>query len=91
MNTYIIAYDLNRPGQDYSTLIDAIKRLGSWWHYLDSAWILTSNRTATQIRDYLIPYLDTNDELIVARLAGEAAWFGFPTAGSDWLLSALAA
>jgi hypothetical protein len=27
---YLIMYDLNRPGQDYSNLYEAIKRLGAW-------------------------------------------------------------
>ena len=46
MATYMIGYDLNRPGQDYPALIDAIKRLGTWWHHLDSTWIVVTDQKA---------------------------------------------
>jgi hypothetical protein len=85
MNTYMVGYDLNRPGQEYTDLIEAIKKFGNWWHHLDSTWIIKTDYTAKQIRDCLIPYLDKNDELLVARLAGEAAWKGFNAKGSAWL------
>ena len=85
MKTYLISYDLNRPGQDYPDLWDAIKAFDNWWHFLDSTWIVKTNWPATQIRDYLRPYLDDNDELLVVRLSGESAWFGFAEKGSAWL------
>jgi hypothetical protein len=85
MNTYIIGYDLNRPGQGYHDLFEAIKDLGAWGHYLDSTWIVKSAYNAVQIRDCLSPYLDANDELLVACLSGEAAWIGFNSDGSAWL------
>jgi hypothetical protein len=53
MKSYLIGYDLNKTGQDYTTLINKIKTLGTWWHCLDSTWIIKSNSTAVQIRDTL--------------------------------------
>ena len=50
MKSYLIGYDLNKTGQDYKTLIEQIKELGSWWHHLDSTWIIKSDLTAVQIR-----------------------------------------
>jgi hypothetical protein len=86
MRTYMIGYDLHRPGQDYTTLYDAIKALGAnWWHCLDSTWLIKSNRSATDIRDALVKYIDGNDELLVASLTGESAWTGFGTECSAWL------
>lgn len=86
MNTYLICYDLNRPGKDYPKLIDKIKAIGSnWWHYLDSTWIVRSEMTATAIRDALKPYIDANDELLVIKSGKEAAWTGFDERGSNWL------
>jgi len=51
--SYLIGYDLNRPrGKDaYPDLIEAIKGLDNWWHYLDLTWIVKSDLTAVQIRD----------------------------------------
>lgn len=86
MASYLISYDLNRPGQDYGSLFAAIKRLsGTWWHNLDSTWIVKHDGPATSIRDALVPYLDPNDELLVVMLTGQGAWQGFAEEGSKWL------
>lgn len=91
MRTYLIGYDLNKAGQDYKTLIEKIKEAsnGFWWHHLDSTWVIQSNSTTVQIRDFLLPYIDNNDELLVLLLDGEAAWYGFNDRGSQWLLDNL--
>jgi len=85
VKTYLISYDLNKPGQDYNSLFEAIKELGTWWHCLDSTWIVKTNNTAVQIRDYLKNQIDSNDALLVVDLSGEAAWLGFSTDCSSWL------
>ena len=89
MAAYLIGYDLNKSGQDYETLIAAIKNYGTWWHCLDSTWIVKTERDAGQIRDYLRPFIDGNDELLVVHLSGTAAWAGFSKECSDWLLQNL--
>lgn len=86
MGTYIIGYDLNKSGKDYDGLIGAIKSLsGTWWHHLDSTWIVVSDLSAKQIRDALRVHLDSDDELLVVRSSGEGAWCGFNNNGSKWL------
>lgn len=94
MTTYLIGYDLNKEGVAYTTankaLCDAIQRLFvTWWHHLDSTWIVVTNLSASQIRDQLQPYLDADDELLVLKSGGEGAWAGFNTSGSGWLKSNL--
>jgi hypothetical protein len=84
MAIYLISYDLNKPGQDYADLIAAIKRLGTWWHYLDSTWVVEHDGPAMTIRDALFPNLDRNDELLVVRLGKDWAWYGRTDAG-QWL------
>ncbi len=85
MSAYLISYDLHRPEQDYDDLYDAIKGLGTWWHHLDSTWIVKHPGPSVAIRDELKPYLDANDELLVVELTGEGAWTGFNDPGSSWL------
>ena len=85
MPTYIISYDLNKPGQDYAGLYDALKTEKSWWHHLDSTWCVVSDKTAAQLRDKLQAKMDANDALLVVKSAGEAGWFGFNQKGSNWL------
>ena len=87
MNTLLIGYDLNKTGQDYEDVIDAIKGLGgTWWHHLDSTWIVKTTETASSARDQLVQHLDGNDEILVVNITGDAAaWDGFNAAGSKWL------
>ncbi|MBW8762948.1 MAG: hypothetical protein JF592_10230 [Microbacterium sp.] len=85
MATHLIGYDLNKE-KSYDDLIEAIKGLGSWWHHLDSTWIVRSTLTAKEVRDHLRPHLDADDELLVVDVTGRArAWRGFNKRGSDWL------
>ena len=86
VKTYIVGYDLNRPQQEYPELIAAIKKIGTtWWHHLDSTWIVKSDLSAAEIRDLLTRHIDSNDELLVAALTGESAWIGFNERGAKWL------
>jgi hypothetical protein len=85
MKTYFIGYDLKNPGQNYTDLIEAIKKLGSYWHCLDSTWLIKSNSTAIEIRDYLIKHIDKNDKILVAQISGDGAWKGFDKTCADWL------
>lgn len=86
----MVGYDLNNPGKDYAKLIEAIKSCGSWWHHLDSTWLVQTSQSATQVRDYLRPMQDPNDELLVMNVTKDAsAWAGFNAEGSQWLKNAL--
>ncbi|SEG42433.1 hypothetical protein SAMN05421819_2857 [Bryocella elongata] len=89
MAVYVIGYDLDKPGQDYSSLIAEIKGLGSWWHCLDSTWIINTQLTATEVRDALKAKMDANDKLLVAAVGAPGAWSGFDKNCSDWLLKNL--
>lgn len=88
MSTILVGYDLNRPGQDYEELIDAIKAEGAWWHHLDSTWLVKTEKTVVQLRDTLSEHLDRSDELLIIDVTGDArAWAGFSESGSKWLES----
>jgi hypothetical protein len=86
MNTVIVGYDLNRPGQNYDGLIEKLTSFSTWWHHLDSTWLIKTAKTAVQVRDELKPHIDQSDELLVVNLADRsAAWTGFSDQGSQWL------
>lgn len=92
MKSYFIGYDLNKPREndDYKDLIAKIKTLGiTYWHCLDSTWIVRTEQSAESIRDALKPYIDSGDELLVAKLSGEGAWKGFSDECSNWLMNNL--
>lgn len=90
MAVYVISYDLNKPGQSYERLFEGIKRIClSWAHPLDSTWFVIYEGSAAQLRDALRQCTDTSTALVVARLQGEAAWYGIPEECGKWLKSAL--
>jgi len=66
---YAINYDLNKKGQNYSGLYDAIKKLGVWWHYLDSLWLVDTTKNADEIVNAIKPHFDANDSLLVMKLS----------------------
>lgn len=86
MATLLVGYDLNKPAQNYPGLIEHLKRFGTWWHHLDSTWLVRTNLTPEQLRDQLKSLVDSNDELLVIDVTDEgAAWTGFNHKGSAWL------
>lgn len=86
MATLLVGYDLNRPGQDYPDLIQKLKSYGTWWHHLDSTWLVVTELNPRELRDALLPFVDDSDELLVLDVTGDAgAWHGFKSRGSDWL------
>lgn len=90
MNTLMVGYDLNQPGQDYDKLIDYLKSFGTYWHHLDSTWFLKTTMTAVQLRDELKVYVDKSDELLILNVSGDAwASCGFTDKGNDWLRNQL--
>jgi hypothetical protein len=71
---YWIGYDLDKPGQDYTELINRLRQMGAS-RILKSDWLLAHNNTnPEQIRNDLQRFLDANDRILVAELHNNAAW-----------------
>lgn len=85
MATYIVSYDLNAPGQHYSELYDYLKSSGTWWHNLDSTWLVVTSLSAAELRDGIQRHIDSNDKVLVVQTAGVGAWYGISESGSTWL------
>lgn len=87
MANILFGYDLNKAGQDYSSLISGIKTtFPSYWHCLDSTWIVKTDWTPVQVRDWLQTRVDANDEVFVVDITGKsAAWAGFTGNCQSWL------
>jgi len=82
MSVYWVSYDLDKPGQDYTDLINAIHQLGGQ-RILFSDWLISGNFTAVQIRDHLAQFMDGNDRIFVAGLNGIAAWRNTMLSGDE--------
>lgn len=89
MTTYLVGYDLGKPGRDYEGLSEYLKSFGTYWHNLDSTWLIVTTATAVEIRDAAGAYLDSSDKLLVAQVTAPGAWRGFGESGSDWLMKYL--
>tara|TARA_R110002049_G_scaffold7177_2_gene42609 strand:- start:1335 stop:1604 length:270 start_codon:yes stop_codon:yes gene_type:complete len=85
MTLKLISYDLSKPGRNYEDLYDSIKNIGTWWHCLESVWIVETNLSCGEIRDQLSAYLDGNDKLAVLTLQGGWATSGLSQECNDWL------
>ena len=89
MNTYIISYDLIKPGKDYADLIAHIKT-HTWAYPLKSVWLIKSSLTAEQVRNAARVHMDTNDKIVVIDVTGRAAaWANLPQDVSTWIQSHL--
>ena len=89
MASVLITDYLITPGKKYAELHEAIKALGSWWHCVESTWIIKSDLSLVQIRDALKRHVDSNDKLLVLGRSGAGAWVGLDKNCSDWLTSNL--
>lgn len=86
MNTLLVGYDLHRPGQDYEDLIEYLETMPSWWHHLDSTWIIEAHFSAAELRDKLKTFMDDNDTVLVIVLPKGVDWASFLLPeGNDWL------
>lgn len=73
---YIITYELNSKG-DYDDLYDAIKAYGTWWHHVESTWIIVTEQSASEINNNLKKHINKGeDNLIIIKLdiTDRAGW-----------------
>lgn len=71
--TFLITYDLKRPGQNYSDLYDAIKSEGDWQHPLESIWAVKTGTSvsAGTLYERLRPLIDENDSLFIVEITDQ--------------------
>ena len=75
MASYLITYDLSKPGQNYSDIINIIKSFNAWARLSESSYAVTSNLVPYQIYQKFEPHLDQNDQLYVIGL--HQPWAGY--------------
>jgi hypothetical protein len=79
MKTYMVSYDLDKPGQNYTRLIGRLEALGAF-RVLMSQWAFKSFATTAQVRDDLMKCIDSNDRLLVTLVTD---WASFNIMGGD--------
>ena len=77
-HVYIVSYDLNKTGQDYNGLYEELKKSPSWWHYLDSTWLIYTSESADQVWQRISKHFDQNDRALILKaqpgLSNRAGW-----------------
>jgi len=61
----LVSYDLNAPSKNYEELYKLFKTSSSWWHYLDSTWLLYTQDSISTWCDNIRKVIDENDHFIV--------------------------
>jgi len=65
MRKFLIAYEHKNKSRDYTAFFESIKGLGtSWWHYLDTVWIVKTTKNASDIFASIEPHIDKETDLI---------------------------
>ena len=65
---YLVSYDLNAPEKDYPALIGAIEHYDKPCRILKSQWLICSDKSAEEIFNELVGFIDANDELFVCEV-----------------------
>lgn len=86
--TFLVSYDLSKPGRNYDDLFKLLRSFSNWAHVLDSVWFVCSNLSTAEVRDKIWAAMDSNDHLLVTNLKhGDSAWYRLDPEISDWLKS----
>lgn len=84
---YAITYDLNKNGQDYPRLYEAIKTLGEAIHPLQNLWFVHTAKAVSQVRAQVQGAIDSNDFVFVVSVnRGECDCY-MPQTAVTWLNS----
>lgn len=74
MALFYVAYDLDKPGQNYPNLWDELESLAAV-RVQDSVWALrATDTTASELCKLLNTHVDKNDRLLVVQSA-RSSWF----------------
>lgn len=64
----LVTYDLNKPGKDYSSLYKVLKSGGTWWHHLDSTWLIETSEQPVVWYNKISSHVDANDNILIIQV-----------------------
>ena len=86
---HIITYDLKSPNdtaEDYERVITGLKSAyGTWCHLEQSVWLVSTDKSASEVRDSIRGLLNTKDVLFVAKLSGNWASLNLTQSRINWI------
>jgi hypothetical protein len=86
MAIYVVGYDIHpKVGETYGELVKTLESFGTYWHCLDSTWLIKSELSADQVRNKLWAHMRADDQLLVVTYSRPSAWNGFTGDCHSWL------
>ncbi len=82
---YLITYDLKKPGKDYTSLHNTIKTASTWWHYLESTWIIKTDRPVEYWSDKIRSITDGNDNFLIVDITQQKRQGWLPQKAWEWI------
>lgn len=84
MTTFMVSYDLKKPGKDYPKLWEELERLKAH-RTLESFWLVSASNTAKEVHDHLKGFVDQNDSMWVLELTKSHHFSNARAGTNDWL------
>lgn len=81
----IITYELTSPWMNSEQLVQRIKKLGGWARLSSSSYLVLTEHTPVQVRDYLAEVIGQSDQLYVGAAPSPSAWKGLPNDVGEWI------
>ncbi|MGW8815513.1 hypothetical protein [Gordonia terrae] len=85
MPTFIVSYDLSKPGRNYDGLHEFLKSLDNWAKPLQSVWIVQTYMTANTLAQKALKHMDANDHLLVTPYVSGSVWYNLDPRVDGWL------
>lgn len=82
---HMISYDLKGPANSYERLYETIKSYGTWWHYLESTWIVRTCENPQEVYQKLQPALRPEDSLIIFNVTDSGYYGILPPKAWEWI------
>lgn len=81
----LISYDLKTPNANYDALYDLLKSAPSWWHYLNSTWLIYTPENVDVWQKKIRVAINSNDSFIVIDITRQNRNGWLPQKAWDWI------
>lgn len=82
---YLVTYDLKNPGKDYTSLHNTLKTASSWWHYLDSTWLIKTEQPVDYWSEKIRNVTDRNDNFLIVDITHQSRQGWLPKKAWHWI------
>lgn len=82
---YLISYDLKAPNRNYDDLYAILKTAESWWHYLESTWLIYTSDGIEAWQMRIKSAIDNNDSFIIVDVTKQPCNGWLPKKAWEWI------